>query len=43
MPKLTRNEKNIAKIMLTFNKNKLKKLKTHNKSRLIIKIKKKKI
>jgi hypothetical protein len=40
MPKFSRNEINIAKIMLRFNKNKLQKLKTHNKSRLIIKLKK---
>lgn len=40
MPKFSRNEINIAKIMLTLNKKHFTKLKKHNKSRLIIILKK---
>ena len=40
MTKFSRNEINIAKIMLTINKKQIKKLKKPSHSRLIIKLKK---
>lgn len=40
MPKFSRNEINIAKIMLTLNKKQFQKLKNYNKSKLIVILKK---